>query len=174
MSYQLKPNKQRISSCMAFVAAAFLLTAPAVVLSQPASGTALSGSFSTQTGDAPYFRLIRLAHGTNNGTLVASESLVGNGITANIWQSTNNGSSWTQVTTVPVPSGSTELGGAELFEMPQTVGSLAAGTLLYAATYQVGSLRKIEIYESANAGSTWTNLGTPVVGGSNGSGQQAT
>ncbi len=170
MSYQVKLNKQRTFSCMAFVAAAFLLTAPAVVLSQPASGTALSGSFSTQTGDAPYFRLIRLAHGTHNGTLVASESLVGNGITANIWQSTDNGGSWTQVTTVPVPSGSTELGGAELFEMPQTVGSLTAGTLLYAATYQVGSLRKIEIYDSTNAGSTWTNLGTPVVGGSNGSG----
>ena len=26
MSYRVKPNKQRISSCMAFVAAAFLLT----------------------------------------------------------------------------------------------------------------------------------------------------
>jgi len=170
MSFRVKSFKACIVSCMKFLAAASLLTAPTVLLSQAATGTALSGSFSTQQGDAPYFRLVRLEHGSSNGTIVASESLMGNGITANIWQSTNGGNSWTQVTTVPEIAGSAMIGGSELFEMPQTVGSLAAGTLLYAATYQVGSLRAIEIYTSTNAGSTWTYLGTPVVGGSNGSG----
>ena len=170
MSFRVKPLKARIFSCMKFLAAASLLTAPTVLLSQAATGTALSGSFSTQQGDAPYFRLVRLEHGSSNGTIVASESLMGNGITANIWQSPDGGNSWTQVTIVPEIAGSAMIGGSELFEMPQTVGSLAAGTLLYAATYQVGSLRAIEIYTSTNAGSTWTYLGTPVVGGSNGSG----
>lgn len=170
MSFSVKKFAARIFSCMPFLGLVALLTVPSVLLSQSATGTPLSGSFTTQTGDAPYFRLVRLAHGSQNGTIVASESLVGSGVTANIWQSTNNGSSWTQVTTVPVPAGDTLLGGADLFEMPQTVGSLAAGTLLYAATYQVGSLREIEIYASTNEGSTWTNWGTPVVGGSNGSG----
>jgi hypothetical protein len=159
-----------LKTCRMFLIAAFLLIAPAALWSQAATGTALAGSFTTQTGDAPYFRLIRLEHGSQNGTLVASESLVGDGVTANIWQSPDNGNTWTQITTVPVPAGSTILGGSELFEMPQTVGSLAAGTLLYAATYQVGSLREIEIYSSTNEGSTWTYQGTPVIGGSNGSG----
>ena len=170
MLFRVMRFKACMFSCMKFLAAASLLTAPTVLLSQAATGTALSGSFTTQQGDAPYFRLIRLEHGSSNGTIVASESLMGSGVTANIWQSTNGGNSWTQVTTVPEISGSAMIGGSELFEVPQTVGSLAAGTLLYAATYQVGSLRAIEIYTSTNAGSTWSYLGTPVVGGSNGSG----
>lgn len=165
MSFQVKPSKGYIFSFVAFLAAVFLLSGSSDLLSQPTTGTALAGSFTTQTGNAPYFRLVRLAHGAHNGTIVASESSMGNGITGNIWQSTNNGGSWTQVATVPVISGSSLVGAATLFEMPQTVGSLTAGTLLYAATYTQGTQRAIEIYTSSNAGSTWSYWATPKIGG---------
>ena len=55
------------------------------------------------------------------------------------------------------------LGGGTLFEMPQTLGVLAAGTLLYANTYFVGSQKAIEIYISTDAGSTWSYLRTPII-----------
>jgi len=154
MSFRVKPFKSCILSCMAFLTAASLLTAPAVLWSQPATGTAIPNS-------SQYFRVVRLAHGSQNGTLVAS-----NGQTGNIFQSTNNGNSWTQVATVAGPSGATLNGGATLFEMPQTVGSLAAGTLLYATTYTEGTQRAIEMYVSTNAGSTWTYWQQLGIGGS--------
>jgi len=84
MSFRVKPSQACMFSCMAFMTEAFFQTSPAVLWSQPASGTVLSGSFTTQTGDASYFRLVRLAHGLHNGTIVASESLVGSGVTTNI------------------------------------------------------------------------------------------
>jgi hypothetical protein len=143
---------------MAFLAAACLLTAPSVLLSQPATGTPLPN-----TGQ--YSRLVRLAHGTQNGTIVAS-----NGQTGNIFQSTNNGVSFTQVATIPGISGATLNGGGTLFEMPQTVGSLAAGTLLYASTYTEGSQRAIEMFVSTNAGSTWTHSQQLLIGGSTSTG----
>jgi hypothetical protein len=65
-----------------------LLAAPPVLLSQSAAGTSLSGSFTTQQGDAPYFRLVRLEHGSHNGTIVASEGIIGI-----IRQSNDNGNS---------------------------------------------------------------------------------
>lgn len=153
MSFRVKPFKACMVSCMAFVAAASLLTAPSALLSQPATGTALPN-----TGQ--YSRLIRLEHGSYNGTIVASN---GNG---NIFQSTNNGSSWTQVATVSGPSSAVLCGGGTLFEMPQTVGYLAAGTLLYATTYTEGSQRALEMYVSTNAGSTWTHWAQLKIGGS--------
>ena len=152
MSFRVSPFKACIFSCMAFLVAAPLLTAPSVLLSQPTTGTSLPGS-------AQYFRLVRLEHGSYNGTIVASDGTVGK-----IWHSTNNGRNWTQVATVPVIAGSVMWrGGGTLFEMPQTVGYLAAGTLLFANTYTVGSQKAIEIYTSTDAGTTWTYLGTPVI-----------
>lgn len=145
MSFQLNPFKACIFSCMQLLAAASLLTAPSVLVAQTATGTPLPN-----TGQ--YSRLVRLAHGSQNGTIVAS-----NGQTGNIFQSTNNGSSFTQVATVSGPSGAVLAGGGTLFEMPQAVGGLAAGTLLYATTYTEGSQRAIEMYVSTNAGSTWTH-----------------
>jgi hypothetical protein len=74
------------------------------------------------------------------------------------------------VATVPVLGGSTLWGGGTLFEMPQTVGSLAAGTLLYGNTYLQGSQKAIEIYTSTDAGVTWNYLDTPIIGGNSSQG----
>lgn len=122
--------------------------------SYAATGTILTGS-------TLYPRVIRLEHGpaSVNGMLVAST----NGI---IFQSTDNGASWNLIGAVPTASGSTEQCCATLYELPQQVGSLAAGTLLFAATYTSGSVYAIEVYTSTDQGATWTYNSTPVQGGS--------
>ena len=154
MSLRIKQIKACIFSCMRFLAVASFLTLPSALISQPATGTPLPS-----TGQ--YSRLVRLAHGTHNGTIVAS-----NGQTGNIFQSTDNGVTFTQLATISGPSGATLNGAGTLFEMPQNVGSLATGTLLYATTYTEGSQRAIEMYISTNAGSTWTYWEQLKIGGS--------
>jgi hypothetical protein len=113
------------------------------------------------TGSTLYPRVVRLEHGpaSVNGMLVAST----NGI---IFQSTNNGASWNLIGPVPTAGGSTEQCCATLYELPQQVGSLAAGTLVFAATYTSGSVYAIEVYTSTNQGATWTYNSTPEQGGS--------
>jgi hypothetical protein len=64
-------------------------------------------------------------------------------------------------------SGSIEDCCATLYELPQTVGNLRAGTLLFAGSYYVNTSMAIEVYTSTDQGQTWNYLGTPVSGGSN-------
>jgi hypothetical protein len=129
-----------------------LLSLPAAE-SWAASGTLLQGG-------TLYPRVIRLAHGPagSDGRLIAST----NGV---IFQSTDNGTTWTSLSTVPVVSGSTERCCATLYEMPQTVGSLAAGTLLSAASYFSGSTPAVEVYVSTDEGASWSYHSTPTIGG---------
>lgn len=118
---------------------------------QPATGTLLNNS-------TLYPRVIRLAHGSANGMLLASTN-------GTLFTSTNNGGTWNALGSVPVASGSTERCCGTLFEMPQTVGSLAAGTILYAASYFSGSTPAVEVYVSTNEGQSWQYWSTPVVRG---------
>jgi hypothetical protein len=120
---------------------------------QAATGTVLQGS-------TLYPRVVRLAHGTAvvNGQLVAST----NGV---IFRSTDNGASWTRLGSVPTAAGSSERCCATLYELPQPVGGLAAGTLLFAASYFSGGTPAIEVYTSTDQGATWSYHGTPVLGG---------
>jgi hypothetical protein len=118
-----------------------------------ASGTYLASS-------TLYPRLVRIEYGSPsaNGEIIASTN-------GNIFESSDGGASFTYLDTVPAISGSSEYCCGTLFEMPQQVGSLQPGTLLYAATYFVGSLRAIEVYTSTDEGQTWSYSSTPVSGG---------
>ena len=108
------------------------------------------------TGSTLYPRVVRLQHNAGfNGMLVAST----NGI---IFQSTNNGASWNLIGPVPTISGSSEYCCATLYELPQQVGALAAGTLMFAATYTVNGTPAIEVYSSTNQGASWSYHSTPV------------
>ena len=122
---------------------------------QAATGALLQGS-------TLYPRVVRLSHGpaSVNGRLIAST----NGV---LFQSTDNGISWSQLGTVPTVGGSTERCCATLYEMPQTVGSLAAGTLLSAASYFSNGVPVLEIYTSTDQGHTWIYHGMPVRAGDN-------
>jgi hypothetical protein len=131
-----------------------------IVFAIQAHAQARTGTLLSQS--TLYPRIVRLAHGSAsvNGRLIAST----NGV---IFQSTDNGSSFTYLGPVPVVAGSSERCCATLYEMPQTVGSLAAGTLLSAASYFSGSTPAIEIYTSTDQGHSWNYLSTPVVAGDN-------
>jgi hypothetical protein len=109
-----------------------------------------------------YPRLVELSHGPSsvNGEIIASTN-------GNIFRSTNSGLTFTFLDTVPTISGSIEDCCATLYELPQTVGSLQAGTLLFAGSYYVGTAMAIEVYTSTDQGQTWNYLNTPVAGGSN-------
>jgi len=124
------------------------------------AGTADAATGTYLSNSTLYPRMVRLEHGPAgvNGEIVASTN-------GNIFLSTNGGASFTFLDTVPVISGSSEYCCATLFEMPQQVGSLAAGTLLFAATYYVGAARAIEVYTSTNQGQSWNYSSTPVSGG---------
>ena len=139
-----------LTRCLA-VALTTVFVAAASLCAQPSTGTLLNNS-------TLYPRLVRLAHGAQNGTIVASTN-------GSIFKSTDNGNSWSYLGIVPTASGSSERCCATLYEMPQAVGSLAAGTLLSAASYFYGSTPAIEIYVSTNYGQSWQYWSTPVVQG---------
>ncbi len=106
-----------------------------------------------------YPRLVRLAHGpaSSNGRIIAST-------TGEIFESKDDGRSFTFLGEVPARSGSKLKCCETLFELPKTVGSLQAGTLLYAASYASGTAPAIEVYTSTDQGSHWTYHSTPVLG----------
>ena len=112
-----------------------------------------------------YPRVVRLSHGSAavNGTLVAST----NGV---IFRSVDEGATWKRISVVPSPTQDAFRCCSTLYEMPQAVGSLQAGTLLSAATVRANGAFEIDLYKSVDQGRTWTSLGIPVVGGATGGG----
>ncbi len=154
----------------------------------PASALALlcaSSSLCAQSPATPrllpggtlYPRVLRLQHGSAEmrGRLIASTDTV-------IFESTDEGASFTKISKVPVIPGSLHVCCSTLYEVPRDVGSLKAGTLLSAGTYirgdgpgaapeMVDSVifhngePAIEMYASTDAGRTWQYLATPVHGG---------
>ncbi len=138
---------------LAVVAALFLVCLFVQHPARAATGIVLQGS-------TLYPRVVRLEHGpvSVRGRLIAST----NGI---IFQSTDNGANWSLLGPVPTIGGSTERCCATLYELPQQVGSLAAGTLISAASYFSGGTPAIEVYVSTDQGHSWSYHSTPVIGG---------
>jgi len=143
------------------IRAALLASCALPLLSAPlASGQALTGTLLPHS--TLYPRLVRLEHGPDKlrGEIIASTN-------GNIFLSTNAGKSFSFVNTVPSASGSTERCCGTIYEMPKAVGSLAAGTLLYAASYFSGTTPAIEVYISNDQGRTWEFSSMPVSRGDN-------
>lgn len=133
-----------------------------------------------------YPRLVRLAHGpaASNGWIVAST-------TGKLFLSKDDGKTFTFLANAPAREGSRVRCCEGLYELPQAVGNLPAGTLIYSATYASGitpppagapvatrqrnpreeGIPAIEVYTSSDQGATWTYHSTPVSGrGEKGSG----
>ena len=110
-------------------------------------------------GGTLYPRVVRLSHGAKavNGQLIASAGP--------IFRSTDNGASWTQISTVTPIAGTTIRCCADLYELPKTVGKLKAGTLIYSASYLQGGTPAIQVYISKDHGASWKYHSTPVIGG---------
>lgn len=141
-------------------------------LSWAANGTLLPQSVG-------YPRLVRLTYGpaASNGWIVGST-------TGKLFLSKDDGKSFEVLGDAPVRDGSRLRCCETLYELPQAIGSLPAGTLLYSATYSEettppsptatpgsgsGFMRDqdvpaIEVYSSTDQGAYWTYLSTPVMG----------
>ncbi|MET9499055.1 exo-alpha-sialidase [Streptomyces sp. NPDC006552] len=131
-----------------------------------ATGTALRGD----TGLYP--RVVRLAHsGVANGRVLASVvSFSGNNGLGAIHESTDGGRTFQQVGTVtdPEAAGGQGLCCSTLFELPRPIGSLPAGTLLWAASVgqdEAGRRMALRVFTSTDIGRTWTYLSTIATAG---------
>lgn len=132
---------------------------------------------------AGYPRVIRLAHSgaSYNGRLLATFAYGGHGRPEElpIYQSTDNGVTWTRIATVTAATATGwGIGGPALFEMPRQAGSVVTGTLFIAGTAwkhdgppnkdgipgMPGSLNDfshqvIEVHKSTDQGQTWAYQG---------------
>ncbi|WP_408629866.1 sialidase family protein [Amycolatopsis aidingensis] len=112
-----------------------------------------------------YPRLIRTEHGGfgRDGRIIASvNSRDGWGDYAAIYESTDEGESFHPVGEVRDPEGRAGMCCGTLYELPQRVGRLRAGTLLWAASYglRAGPNRRvaIKIWSSRDLGRSWSFL----------------
>jgi hypothetical protein len=119
-------------------------------------------------GGASYPRVIQLANsGPANGRILASVGSVGGANSVGIIvESVDGGATFQQVGTIADPDGAAGRGMCcgTLFELPQGVGDMPAGTLLWAATtgYKVAAAQrhtKQRLWESRDLGRTWTFRG---------------
>jgi hypothetical protein len=110
-----------------------------------------------------YPRLIAVHHNARlRGRLVLATL-------AGLRQSRDGGRSWMPLAAVPQLTDTTERCCGVIYELPQRVGQLAAGSFLYAATYRVGARTAIRVYRSDD-GVAWQPHGTLAAGGPQGSG----
>ncbi|WP_026360406.1 sialidase family protein [Amycolatopsis nigrescens] len=118
-----------------------------------------------QAGHGEYPRLIRLEHtvGPRNGRILAAmTSEDERGRYAPIFESTDEGESFHKISEVRDPEGANGMCCGTLYELPQRVGRLRAGTLLWAASYgqAAGPGRRvgIKIWASKDSGRSWSFL----------------
>ncbi|MGO4533902.1 ricin-type beta-trefoil lectin domain protein [Leifsonia sp. 2MCAF36] len=138
---------------------------PAVAATTSSGVLYAPSTASGSTEDASYPRVVRLQHsGSANGTLLATFALSGNGTAKAsfpIYRSTDNGVTWTSspIGTVTDTQHGWDLDGPTLYELPQTEGTLAAGTLVAAGTaWNHGDYTQqaVEVFTSTNQGATWS------------------
>jgi len=119
---------------------------------------------------ALYPRVLTLKHnGTYNGRMLATfEKYVNGTPTFPIYQSTNGGASWTQISQVADAVNGWGLRYQPfLFELPQAIGSMPAGTILLFGNSIPGNLSqtKLDMYKSTDRGLTWTFVSSIASGG---------
>lgn len=136
------------------IAAAVLFVAGISVHAQTADRTMPR---TLMEGSTLYPRLIRLAHGpaATNGHLMASTN-------REIFRSTDDGRTWQLIANMGAIEGSHERCCSTLWELPQDVGALKAGTLLFSGTFSEGAQAAVQVYVSTDEGKTWKYHSTPV------------
>ncbi|MCM2416483.1 sialidase family protein [Streptomyces sp. RKAG290] len=125
-----------------------------------ASGTPLRG-------DGMYPRAVRLEHsGAANGRIVSSVvTFDGNNGVGTISESTDAGRTFAEVGQVRAPdaAGGKGLCCSTLYELPQAVGGLPAGTLLWSASIGQDTAPRhmsLQVFRSNDVGRTWSYLST--------------
>lgn len=155
-------------------AAALLLLSP----SPPAQANTDHGRAASSTGHADvaaasgavlrdgtglYPRVVRLAQsGSANGQLIAAVvDFDSRGGVVVIYRSADNGATFSEIGQIHDPAAAKGLCCSTLFELPQQVGSMPAGTLLWAASVgQDPADRRmaLDVWQSRDHGATWSFL----------------
>ena len=137
-----------------------------VLIALSSNGFAADGAL-LRDGVGLYPRAIRLEHNGNlNGRIVAGVvTFAGNNGLGAIYESRNNGASFEQIGTIADPQSANGRGlcCATLYELPQKVGKLRAGTLLWAASIGQDTPNRsmtIRVWKSVDGGRTWGYLST--------------
>lgn len=139
------------------VTLAIMLTIEAVAASaQVASGIPIAQNQQRSSANP---RLVRMTIGEGRGKIIA---VVAPGA---VYESSDEGSSFTNIADITFRAGAIKVCCAVLYEMPRSVGSIAAGTLLYSADFCDHGVMSTDIYSSHDQGRNWAFLSAPVRGG---------
>lgn len=154
-----RPTRHAALTALLLVLVAGLLSLYAPLPASAATGTLL------RDGTGLYPRAVRLAHsGADNGRILASVvTFDGNNGLGAVYESTDDGGSFHQVGTVsdPEAAGGRGLCCSTLFELPQQIGGLPAGTLLWAASVGQDTPDRrmsIRVFKSTDLGRSWSYL----------------
>lgn len=119
-----------------------------------------------------YTRLVCLKHsGSSNGTLLATcdqHSWVNGEQVWPVYKSTDDGKTWSHISDITDKKfGTNRKAQPMMYELPQDVGTLKAGTLILAGNIVPNdkSSSRIVVYKSTDHGSTWTYMSTVDTGG---------
>lgn len=160
---------RRTVRTVAFALLLLLAGAGVPALAEPALAAPPSTPAPAELGVGEYPRLARLQNGTIVASLTAHD---GGGNVTRILESTDEGVSFRPIGEVRDPEAAAGQCCATLFEMPQQVGSLPAGTLLWAGSvgYLAGPDSKvgIKVWSSPDGGRTWAPLGVAARSAGNG------
>lgn len=134
-----------------------LLTASVAVLAQQPGRAPISQDLDKPSANP---RLARIEVRPGTGKIIAA---VAPGV---IYGSTDEGASFNKIGDIPFRADAFLQCCAVLYEVPRTVGSIQAGTLLYSADFCYQGIMSTDVYSSQDEGRTWTFLSAPVQGGS--------
>ncbi len=168
-----RTTKKSITKTLALLLVwAVILTIAMFPVSVGAYGSSTIGPSTMYTppaGAEPPGCLYSRAMQASNGKMYATfEQYTTGAAVFPIYESTNNGQSWTKVgDVVDTHKGVGMRWEPCLYEMPQTIGSLTAGTLLCAGLVLPydRSFCEIDLYKSTDEGRTWTYVSTVATGG---------
>ncbi len=160
-------SKRTLKKVLALASIAAILTTTLIPMSVSAYGssTLYTSPSSAPSPGALYARAMQ----ASNGKMYATFEQYSNGTPVfPIYESTNNGSSWTKVGNVSdTKNGYGMRYQPFLYQLPQAIGNMPAGTLLCAGSSIPSSLAttELQLHKSTDSGRTWTYVSTICQGG---------